>query len=129
MQSITRMMTNICSDNLQKSKEFYTRLFDLNVDFDSEWYVHLSSQDSKFELGIIDRSHDVVPKEFQQHPQGFYITFVVDNVDHLFTSIKENEIEVISEPKNTSYGQRRCLLKDPDGTLIDISSPIEGFKI
>jgi hypothetical protein len=27
-----RMMTNICSDNLAESRDFYTKLFDFSVD-------------------------------------------------------------------------------------------------
>jgi len=34
-------MTNICSDDLAKSRDFYTKLFDFNVDYDSDWFVHL----------------------------------------------------------------------------------------
>ncbi|MTI29852.1 hypothetical protein E1171_03420, partial [Cytophagales bacterium RKSG123] len=45
MKRINRIMTNICSDNLAVSKNFYTKLFDFNVDYDSDWFVHLISKD------------------------------------------------------------------------------------
>ena len=118
-------MTNICSDNLEKSREFYTKLFDFNVDYDSEWFIHLVSKDIKLEIGLIDRTHEIVPKDFQLCPQGFYITFVVDNADELFKIAEVENFEIVEAPKNTFYGQRRLLLKDPDGTLVDISSPIK----
>ena len=121
-------MTNICSDNLAESRNFYTTLFDFRVDYDSDWFVHLISKDKKLELGIIDRTNTIVPKEFQNHPQGFYITFVVDNVDEVFKIAKTEKFKIINEPHDTFYGQRRLLLKDPNGTLVDISSPIEGFE-
>ncbi len=121
-------MTNICSDNLTESLEFYTKLFDFNVDFESDWFVHLISKDGKHELGIIDRTNELIPKEFQVRPQGFYITFVVDNTDEIFEIAKLEKLEIISEPTDTYYGQRRLLLKDPDQTLIDVSSPIPNFN-
>lgn len=117
-------MTNICSDNLAESKFFYTKLFDFNVDYDSDWFIHLISKDNKFELGIIDRTNEIVPKDFQNNPQGFYVTFVVDNVDEIFKIAEREKFEIIKEPTDTFYGQRRLLLKDPNGTLVDISSPI-----
>jgi len=121
-------MTNICSENLAESRGFYTKLFDFNVDFDSDWIVHLISKDNKFEFGIIDRTNEIVPKDFQNIPQGFYVTFVVDNVDEIFMIAQVEKFKIISKPKDTFYGQRRLLLQDPNGTLVDISSPIKGFE-
>lgn len=121
-------MTNICSDNLMESRNFYTKLFDFNVDYDSDWFVHLISKDKKLELGIIDRTNEIVPKDFQNNPQGFYVTFVVDNTDEIFQIAEAEKFEIISKPTDTFYGQRRLLLKDPNGTLVDVSSPIEGFE-
>ncbi|WP_064967576.1 VOC family protein [Tenacibaculum ovolyticum] len=128
MKKINRIMTNICSDNLPESRNFYTKLFDFNVDFDSDWFIHLISKDKKLELGIIDRTNDIVPKDFQDNPQGFYVTFVVDSADEIFQIAESEKFEIISEPTDTFYGQRRLLLKDPNGVLVDISSPIEGFN-
>lgn len=128
MKKINRIMTNICSDNLPESRNFYTKLFDFNVDFDSDWFIHLVSKDKKLELGIIDRTNDIVPKDFQDNPQGFYVTFVVDSADEIFQIAESENFEIISEPTDTFYGQRRLLLKDPNGVLVDISSPIEGFN-
>ncbi|MEM9681479.1 MAG: VOC family protein [Bacteroidota bacterium] len=124
MKTINRLMTNICSDNLAESRDFYTKLFDFNVDYDSDWFVHLISQNKQLELGIVSRTSEIVPDASKHNPQGFYVTFVVDNVDEMFEIAKKEGIEVISEPSDTFYGQRRLLLKDPNGTLVDISSPI-----
>lgn len=128
MKRINRMMTNICSNCLSECKEFYTQLFDFKVDFDSDWFVHLISNDKNIELGIIDRTNEMVPKDFQNSPQGVYLTFVVDSVEEVFKLAKANNIKIISEPVDMFYGQRRLLLEDPNGTLVDVSSPIDGFK-
>jgi len=128
MKTLTRIMTNICSDNLSETKNFYTTLFDFNVAYDSDWFVQLISEDNKLELGIIKRSHEMVPVEFQNKPQGFYITFVVDSADELFEMAQNENYEIVNPPRDTFYGQRRLLLKDPSGTLVDVSSPIKGFE-
>lgn len=128
MQKINRIMANICSDNLRESRDFYTKLFDFTVDYDSDWFVHLTAKDKELELGIIKRTNEIVPKDFQNNPQGFYVTFVVDDVDEVFKVAEAEKFEIISEPTDTFYGQRRLLLKDPNGALVDISSPIEDFE-
>jgi predicted enzyme related to lactoylglutathione lyase len=121
---INRMMTNICSEQLSKSSDFYTKLFDFSIDYDSDWFVHLISKDKQLELGIIDINNEIVPKDIRKQPTGTYITFVVANVDAVFKVAKANKFEVVQNPENTFYGQRRMLLKDPNNYIIDISSPI-----
>ena len=121
---IDRMMTNICSEQLSESRDFYTKLFDFTIDYDSDWFIHLISTDKKLELGIIDINSEIVPKDIRKQPTGTYITFVVDNVDELYKIAKTNEFKIVQRPEDTFYGQRRMLLKDPNNYIIDISSPI-----
>ncbi|MEO1021970.1 MAG: VOC family protein [Bacteroidota bacterium] len=127
MNAIHRIMTNICSDQLAETRDFYTVLFDFGVDYDSDWFVHLISKDKQFELGVMKRDHELVPDGFQQNPQGFYITFVVSSADTVYEQAKAHGFEILEEPTDTFYGQRRVLLKDPNGALVDVSSPIPGF--
>ena len=124
MKTIKRTLINICSDKLHESKHFYTKLFDFDIDYDSDWFIHLISKDKQFELGIIERNNEIVSKEIRNAANGFYITFVIDNVDELFELVQRENFEIVEKPTDTFYGQRRLLLKDPNGTLIDVSSPI-----
>jgi len=75
-------------------------------------------------LGIIDRTNQLVPDAYQNSPQGFYMTFVVDSADEIYEIAKSENIEIVEKPTDTFYGQRRLLLKDPDGVLVDVSSLI-----
>jgi len=128
MKKINRLLINICSDKLPESKDFYTKLFDFKVDYDSDWFIHLISEKKNLELGIIARDHEIVPAGFQKNPEGFYATFVVENVDETFEIAKKENFIVVESPQDTFYGQRRLLLQDPNGALVDISAPIENFQ-
>ncbi|MDN5200040.1 VOC family protein [Fulvivirgaceae bacterium BMA10] len=121
-------MINICSDKLEESKMFYTNLFDFNVNYESDWFIHLISKDKQLELGIIDRKNEIVPNDSKSQPQGFYVTLVVDNADEVFDLAKSNGFDIEQAPEDTFYGQRRLLLKDPNGALIDVSAPIPNFS-
>ena len=122
-----RILTNICSDDLQKSKIFYVELLGFNVKYDSDWYVQLCSpKDSEIEYGIIQRNHELVPEEYRNIPTGMYVTFVVEDVDVTYNKAIEMNIPIIREPRNEFYGQRRFLIKDPNGCLVDICSPWES---
>ncbi|WP_234859543.1 VOC family protein [Aquimarina aquimarini] len=128
MEKLNRLMINICSDDLVKSKEFYTKLFDFRVDYDSEWFVHLVSENNNLEIGIIDATSEIVPKDVQNQPQGMYMTFVVENVNKVFENAEAEKFQIVEPPKDTFYGQRRFLIKDPNGVIIDISAPIRNFE-
>jgi len=125
---IQRLVTNICSDQVALSKDFYVKLLGLEVRFDSDWFVNLGSKDSNYEIGIVQRDHEIVPKDFQQSPRGFYLTFVVESADEAYRIAQEEGFTVVQAPHDTFYGQRRLLLQDPDGALVDISSLIPDFQ-
>ena len=119
-----RILTNICSNDLPKSKDFYVKLLGFNVKYESDWYIQLCSpKDSEIEYGIMQRNHELVPEEYQNRPNGMYVTFVVEDVDVTYNKAIEMNVSIVQEPRNEFYGQRRFLVKDPNGCLIDICSP------
>lgn len=122
-----RILTNICSDDLQSSKIFYVDLLGLKVKYDSDWYVQLCSADnSEIEYGIIKKNHELIPRQYQEKPGGMYVTFVVPDVDDTYKKAIQMGLKIIQEPRNEFYGQRRFLTQDPNGCLIDICSPSES---
>lgn len=123
---IKRFLTNICSKNLEESKRFYTSLFSFEVDYDSDWFVHLISVGRELELGIIAHNHDVVPEQARGSITGTYLTFVVEDVDSFYQKLIGLGYGVIQEPKLTLYGQKRMLLLAPEGTVCDVSSPVNA---
>jgi catechol 2,3-dioxygenase-like lactoylglutathione lyase family enzyme len=122
--ALTRILTNICSDQLKESRDFYVSLLGFEVNYDSDWYVQLRCPSNhELEFGIISRTHELVPAQFQKSPTGMYVTFVVPNVDTVYLKAKSLGLKIVQEPKNEFYGQRRFLTIDPNGCLIDICSP------
>lgn len=118
---INRHMTNICTTDLPASQKFYTQYFDFKVQFDSVWFIQLKSTNIDLEIGLINMNNELVPAEYQNQPNGFYQTYVVDNVDDFAAQLDAN-VTIIQTPQNTPYGQRRMLIKAPEGSLIDVSS-------
>ena len=122
--SVQRILTNICADDLASSRDFYVKLLDMKVNYDSDWYVQLkSAHNDLLELGIILRSHSLVPPAFQKMPTGVYVTFVVPDTDFIYQRALQLKLPIVQEPRNEFYGQRRFLLTDPAGCLVDICSP------
>ena len=125
---INRIITNLCSKNVKTSKAFYINLFNFNVAFDSDWFVNLVSEGNELELGIMQSDHDLIPDEYKGKPNGMYITLVVDSAVAIYEKAKELGVEIVHPPEMTFYGQKRLLLKDPGGVLVDVSSPEGDFS-
>lgn len=123
MNPVNRLLVNILSMKLEESTAFYTNHFDFEVDFKSDWFVHLISKGSSLELGIMKPTSEVVPGGITNHPNGFYLTLVVDNVEDIYGALKEANCDILEPPHNTFYGQRRLLVRDINGVVLDVSSP------
>ncbi|MGD1860883.1 MAG: VOC family protein [Leptolyngbyaceae cyanobacterium] len=120
---IERMVPALYVEDLGASKSFYYDLLGLKPSFEADWIVQLTdSENEAVQLIIQPRNHDLVPAAFRRSPQGSSIAFVVHDCDALYKKAQSMGLEIIQEPKNEYYGQRRFLTVDPDGMLIDISS-------
>ena len=125
MSPLHRLLINLCTSDLPASRDFFVSLFDFEVQFDSDWFVSLKSKENGLELGLIAAGHELVPEAMQpMPPQGFYLTLVVAEVEAVYAKAQDMGVQVISPPTDTFYGQRRMLLKGPDGMVLDVSSMI-----
>ncbi len=124
MVAIARLIPNICSQRLSESRDFYVNLLGFAIAFDSDWYLQVvSPSNPKLELGFIQQDNELIPPAFQAPPQGQYLTLVVDDVDAVYATAQSLHLEVLQPPQDEFYGQRRMLIVDPNGVLLDISTP------
>lgn len=128
--SVTRAFANVLTDDVAGTRDFYTNLLDLTVAFDSDWFVNLTTpaRDPEHgtpicEIGIWRRDHELIPADFRQSPAGMVLSFVVDDVDAVYASARHHGLAIVAEPRNLFYGQRQLLLTDPNGALVDVSTP------
>lgn len=125
--AVTRTFVSILSDRLPETRDFFAELLGLAVVYDSDWFVSLQDPDDpRHELGVWRRDHALVPEPYRTAPSGTVLTFVVDDVDAVHRIAREQGREIVAPPRDTFYGQRSMLLKDPNGQLLDISTPVAG---
>lgn len=123
--TIRRMLATISSERLQESRDFYVDLFGLEVAQETDGYVKLvSPTDPELALGIIQRDHPLLPAAWRGAPVGMYLNFVVDNVDDFHARAVVRGLPIVQPPRDERHGQRRFLTQDPDGSLVEISSPV-----
>jgi uncharacterized glyoxalase superfamily protein PhnB len=120
---LERAFFSVLSGDIAAASRWYVDLFGYEVAFTSDWFVHLQDPtDAGLELGFIARDHAIVTDEMRRTPTGGLLTLVVADVDALHRAVVERGIEVLEPPTDLFYGQRRMLIVDPDGQVVDVSS-------
>lgn len=121
--AIRRAFFNVVCADVAAASRFYIDHLGFKVRFSSTWFMHVAAPDNDLlEVGFLQRDHALVPAECRAAPAGAILTIVVDDVDALFASLTAAGVPVVEPPTDQVYGQRRMLVRDPAGTLIDISS-------
>ncbi|MCU0829611.1 MAG: VOC family protein [Tabrizicola sp.] len=124
---MNRAFTNILTDKVDGTAQFYQDLLGLRRAGDFGWFVLLADDDLPgFELGILDRDHETLPRQEAPQPAGVLLTFVVADVEAVHRQALAMAAAIIEAPRDMAYGQRRLLLRDPAGTLVDVSAPIRA---
>lgn len=129
---ITRGFANVITDDVSGTKAWYVDLLGWQTEFDSDWFVHLKAENAPgVELGIINATHEIVANFTQAGGgSGTMLTFTVDDVDVVHEKAVGLGYDIIEGPTDLFYGQRRMVLRDLTGTLVDVSAdcpPSEEF--
>lgn len=127
--AVRRAFPSILSDRLPETRDFYVALLDFEVGYDSDWFVSLVSTGPgeplgvTHELGIWQLGHELVPLPYRADPAGVILTFVVEDVDAVHVEARRLGLPVVAPPRDLFYGQRQMLVTDPNGLLVDVSTP------
>jgi predicted enzyme related to lactoylglutathione lyase len=122
--SIKRVLFNILAKDLATSVAFYQHLAGFAPIYTSSWYIVLTVPGSEtIELGLIDEVSQFAPRHAWGTMQGTYLTLVVNDVFEAVARARELGVEIIDEPRALEYGHTRALIRDPNGLVIDLSTP------
>lgn len=120
---ISRGFPNVVTSQLRATTEWYVQLLGWGTEFESDWFVHLKSPEAPaVELGIIDAEHEIVAGVVEPTGAGALLTFVVEDVDAMYQRAVDLGLDIVEEPRDLFYGQRRMIVRDPNGTAVDVSS-------
>lgn len=115
----------LCSKLIAESRDFYVNHFGFEVVFDADWYVHLAGTETpNVSLAIVDANHQSVPEKFRRPVAGLLLNFEVADVDAEYKRLSDAGLPVELELRDEDWGQRHFILRDPNGVLIDVITPI-----
>lgn len=124
-----KLWSGIVTDKIQESKDFYVRLFDCTVVFDSDWFVLLELGGA--ELGFLAPHHELQAPMFHAPFEGggVWVAVDVDDVDAEYARLRALDVPIELPIRDEPWGDRHFVLRDPNGIAVDVvchaASPAE----
>lgn len=116
-------------DDVIKTMNFYEKAFGIQKGFlHEDQYGEMLTGETK--LGFVNHktasSHGFAYEKsnLKKNPFCFELGFVTDNVELAFKKAVEAGSAVVSEPKTKPWGQVVSYVRDCNGMLVEICSPI-----
>jgi lactoylglutathione lyase len=113
------------------SLDFYERAFGQRRRFlhDSGDYAELETGGTALAFAAIELAASNLPEEFRprapgRSAPGFEVCFVTDDVGGAFERAVREGAEPVTPPQTKPWGQDVAYVRDPDGTLVEIASPV-----
>lgn len=126
MTALNRVLFNVLCSDLAESVRFYRDLLDLDTFYENDWYVVLTPRgEPAIQIALIDQDSQFTPRHAWGMHEGTYLTLVVENVYATMERAKALGAEIVADPVALDYGQTRGLIQDPNGMVLDISTPTE----
>lgn len=121
-QDKMKLNAGIITTKLAESKTFYTTILGFGVTFENEFYLLLHTPDQEAGISFLLPDHPSQQPFFHKpyQGQGMYLTIEVDDVDKMYTDLKEKGIKINIDLRNEPWGDRHFAIEDPNGIGIDI---------
>jgi len=116
-----RIVPNIYSNDLEKSKLFYTEFLEMDLAMDMGWILTFVSKENKTAQISIFRNEESKPLD----NSAIFLSVEVSDIDNWYERAKKEKIEIVYPITNESWGVRRFFVKDPNGVTINLLSHLE----
>lgn len=112
---------------LEESAAFFQRHLGLQPIFSASWVVMLARPGEEIiALGLMSREHPSLPPGPELFDgQGVLWTVQVSDAAALYERLRREDAPIHHELTDSPWGQRRFMLKDPSGILVDVVEQIE----
>jgi len=112
------------TEDLEKSKEFYEKVFGLALDFEGDTSAVFKIGETLINLLQISSADELVaPAKVGSPDDGAQLVFTVhvDDVDAMCQKLTAKGVELINGPMDRPWGIRTASFKDPGGHIWEIA--------
>lgn len=116
-KTIDGLITFLYYDDLERATGFYEEIIGLKLVIDQGWAKIFKVSENAY-IGLVDG------KRGYHRPSPIkpvMITLIVPDVDSWYYYLKEQNVKILSEPRdNKELNIRTLLIEDPEGYVIEI---------
>lgn len=113
-----RIVPNIYSNDIEKSRLFYTECLGMELAMDMGWILTFVSKENKTAQISILRNE----KDKALDNSAIFLSIEVSDIDNWYERAKKHNVEVVYPITDESWGVRRFFIKDPNGVTINLLS-------
>jgi len=118
-------------EDVKKTIEFYNKAFGFETKFitPENDYAELLSGETTLSFVSVPLGESNLKDGFQkstisQKPFGMNLTFTTDKIDEFMSKALENGALLLAKPKTKPWGQTVGYIKDINGFIIEIGTPM-----
>lgn len=118
--------------DVKRTAEFYSKTFDLEVRFiaPGDEYAELNSGTTTLSFAALPLAKSNLSDGFQESdlktkPFGIELGFTTVDVQALVDKALAAGATLLEEPKEKPWGQMVAYVRDPDGFLIEVCTPMD----
>ncbi|MBD3630849.1 VOC family protein [Cyclobacterium sp.] len=111
-----RIVPNIYSNDIEKSKHFYTEFLGMDLAMDMDWILTFVSKENETAQISIFSNDNNKPLD----NSAIFLSIEVSDVDNLYERAKSQNIEIVYPITNENWGVKRFFVKDPNGITINL---------
>ncbi|GES42232.1 glyoxalase [Rhizobium dioscoreae] len=119
--------TRLIASDIRKMVGFYEMVTGHRAEWLAPVFAEIVTPAATLAIGSVETV--ALFKEGSAEPcanRSIIIEFQVDDVDAEFAKLKDM-VEVVHEPKLMPWGNRAAQIRDPEGTLISLYTPVTDF--
>jgi predicted enzyme related to lactoylglutathione lyase len=114
--NILRIVPNIYSNNIEKSRQFYTDFLDMKLVMDMEWILTFASKENpNSQLSILQ-----FDKKGEPDNSATFLSIEVSDIDALYERAKSLKCDIVYPITDEPWGVRRFFVKEPNGATINL---------
>jgi len=115
-----RIVPNIYSNDIEKSKQFYTEFLGMDLAMDMDWILTFTSKNNNTAQISIFRNDKNKPLD----NSAIFLSIEVSDIDKWYEEAKKQKVEIVYPITNENWGVRRFFIKDPNGVTINLLTHI-----
>ena len=117
----TSLFPDICTDRLERSRDFYRDFLGFEVVFQNEWYVQMQlPAEPAAQIAFVELGHSSVPDGHGVTPKGVLVTVELASATASHDRALELGLEIVYPLRDEVWGQRHFMVLDPNGLLVDV---------